>query len=67
MLNVQTDDSDKRLFYAIGFSVYETCKSDITETHPVIVFIKEIIGSSPVISTLLTSMIEHNLIVRSEG
>ena len=66
-LDVRNIPLAKTLFYAVGFTIYESCKLDITETNPFIIFIKEATGESPAMSVLMNKMLEQGYIVRSEG
>ena len=66
-LDVRNIPLAKTLFYAVGFTIYESCKLDITETNPFITFIKEATGESPAMSVLMNKMLEQGYIVRSEG
>ena len=66
-LDVRNIPLAKTLFYAVGFTIYETCRADITDTNPFITFIKEATGESPTITVLMNKMLEQGYIVRSEG
>ena len=65
-LDVKNIPLAKTLFYAVGFTIYESCKSDLTETNPFITFIKEATGESPTITVLMSKMLEQGYIVRNE-
>ena len=66
-LDVRNIPLAKTLFYAVGFTIYESCKLDITETNPFITFIKEATGESPTMTVLMNKMLEQGYIVRIEG
>ncbi len=66
-LDVRNTPLAKTLFYAVGFTVYESCKADLTETNPFLTFMKEVTGESPAMAVLMNKMLEQGYIVRSEG
>ena len=66
-LDVRNIPLAKTLFYAVGFTIYESCKLDLTETNPFITFIKEATGESPTMTVLMNKMLEQGYVVRSEG
>ncbi len=65
-LDVRNIPLAKTLFYAVGFTIYESCKADITETNPFITFIKEATGESPTMTVLMNKMLEQGYVVRNE-
>ena len=65
-LDVRNIPLAKTLFYAVGFTIYESCKLDLTETNPFITFIKGATGESPTMTVLMNKMLEQGYIVRSE-
>ena len=66
-LDVRNIPLAKTLFYAVGFTIYESCKLDLTETNPFLTFMKEVTGESPAMAVLMGKMLEQGYIVRSEG
>lgn len=56
---------EKRMFYAIGFTVFESCCIDFDVTNPFLLFIKEVGGDNPVMGHLMEKLLEQHYIVRN--
>lgn len=65
MLHIKKQPVDKMLFYAIGFSVFDSCCYDYDESNPWIAFVKEITGANPGMRVLMEEMLKQGYLVEN--
>ena len=65
MLDIKNQPRARMFFYALGFSVFESCCYDYDTSNVFAMFLKEVTGSNPAMSVLMDKMLEQNYIVEN--